>query len=99
MTGRAAGVVDAEAIARVAGRVVIGAGFDAQVGWYGAGLDHVLARIGARVRVASRWRLELVAGAPIVGAERTDITLTLGVRRGATVTAPPLDAAPPSGAD
>ncbi|MCE9579842.1 MAG: hypothetical protein K8W52_42385 [Deltaproteobacteria bacterium] len=82
VTGRAAGALDGEAIVRAARRVALGLGIDAQAGWYGAGLDHVLVRIGARVRVAARWRLELIAGAPIAGAERADVTFTLGVRRG-----------------
>lgn len=57
------------------------AGVDVQLGWYGAGLDHVAVRAGAHWRVKGRWRAEAAAGVPVLGAERQDVAVTVGVRR------------------
>jgi hypothetical protein len=56
-------------------------GVDAQLGWYGAGLDHVAVRAGVAWRVRGQWRADVAAGRPLVGAERQDVAVTLGVRR------------------
>lgn len=56
-------------------------GVDAQFGWYGAGFDHLAIRAGAHWRVKGPWRVEAAAGRPLVGAERQDVAVTLGVRR------------------
>lgn len=57
------------------------AGSDVQVGWYGLGLDHVAVRLGGHWRVKGLWRVEAAVGRPLVGSERTDVAVGLGVRR------------------
>lgn len=59
-------------------RVGVTAGAELQGGWYGAGLDHVLVRGGASVRVGT-VRLELAIAAPLGGAERADLVIVLGL--------------------
>jgi hypothetical protein len=49
------------------------AGVEAQTGWYGAGLDHLLVRGGLRVPFRCRARLHLGAAFPLLGDERTDV--------------------------
>jgi hypothetical protein len=48
-------------------------GVEAQTGWYGATLDHLLVRGGVRVPFRCRNRLHLGAAAPVLGDERTDL--------------------------
>lgn len=65
---------------RAGHRVRLTAGAEAQGGWYGAGLDHVLVRGGSSLRVGS-FRLELAIAAPVAGAERIDLVIVLGLAR------------------
>ncbi len=48
-------------------------GVEAQTGWYGATLDHLLVRGGVRLPLRCRNRLHLGAAAPVLGDERTDL--------------------------
>lgn len=80
-TSRAALALSADASWRAIHWLTPTAGVDAQVGWYGAGLDHVALRLGAHWRVKGPWRAQAAAGRPLVGAERQDVAITLGVRR------------------
>ena len=48
-------------------------GIEAQTGWYGATLDHLLVRGGIRVPFRCRNRLHLGAAAPLLGDERTNL--------------------------
>jgi len=48
-------------------------GLEAQTGWYGPGLDHILVRGG--VSVGRRHQVTLGVLAPLAGAERTDLVL------------------------
>ena len=48
-------------------------GVEAQTGWYGATLDHLLVRGGLRVPFRCKNRLHLGAAAPLLGDERTDL--------------------------
>lgn len=80
--GRAAAALGADVVRGLLGRrLFVGAGLDAQLGWYGVGLDHLAARVHAQVPVAGRWRTALAVGVPAVGDERTDLAFTLGVTR------------------
>jgi hypothetical protein len=56
-------------------------GVEGQAGWYGAELDHLLVRGGARFPLGCRARLQLGAAAPLLGEERTDAALELGFSR------------------
>ena len=78
---RGAVAVSADVSWRAVGWLTPTAGVDAQLGWYGVGLDHVAVRAGAHWRVKGPWRVEVAAGVPLVGAERQDLAITLGVRR------------------
>ncbi len=79
---RMAGALGVDVGRRVAGRrLVVGGGLDAQVGWYGLGLDHLALRIGAQLRVTGTWRASLALGRPLVGADGTDLGFALGVSR------------------
>jgi hypothetical protein len=80
-TTRAAALASVDSTWRAACGVAIAGGVDAQAGWYQGGLDHLAVRVGAQLRVASRWRLGLAVGAPLVGRERQDLALALGVKR------------------
>jgi len=53
--------------------LAVTAGAEAQTGWYGAGLDHLLVRAGLRVPFRCRARLHLGAAFPLLGDERTDV--------------------------
>ncbi|HEU5058717.1 MAG TPA: hypothetical protein VFU21_19425 [Kofleriaceae bacterium] len=53
--------------------LAVAAGVEAQTGWYGATLDHLLVRGGLRVPFRCRNRLHLGAAAPLLGDERTDL--------------------------
>ncbi|MCB9561150.1 MAG: hypothetical protein H6708_12150 [Kofleriaceae bacterium] len=55
-------------------------GLEVQGGWYGGGLDHVALRLGAHWRLRGPWQLDAAAAAPLVGAERTDVAFTFGLR-------------------
>lgn len=48
-------------------------GVEAQSGWYGATLDHLLVRGGFRLPFRCKDRLHLGAAAPLLGDERTDL--------------------------
>jgi hypothetical protein len=56
-----------------------GIGVEAQSGWHGFALDHLLARGGLRVPLGCRARLELAAAAPLAGREPTDLVVELGL--------------------
>lgn len=58
--------------------LALAAGVEAQTGWYGAALDHLLVRGGLRVPFRCRARLHLGAAAPLLGDERTDLVGELG---------------------
>jgi len=58
--------------------LAVGAGVEAQTGWYGAGLDHVMARGGLRVPLRCRARIDVAGAARVAGEERTDLVLELG---------------------
>jgi hypothetical protein len=53
--------------------LAVTAGAEAQTGWYGAGLDHLLVRAGLRIPFRCRARLHLGAAFPLLGEERTDV--------------------------
>ncbi len=57
--------------------LAVTAGAEAQTGWYGAGLDHLLVRAGLRVPFRCRARLHLGAAFPLLGDERTDVAAEL----------------------
>lgn len=59
-----------------------GAGVEAQTGWHGAGLDHLLARGGLRVPLG-RARIDLAGAARLAGREPVDLALevTLAIDR------------------
>jgi hypothetical protein len=78
---RAAAMTSAEASWRAVAWLAVFGGVDAQLGWYGWGLDHVAVRTGVHGRVKGLWRTELAAGLPIAGEERSDLAFTLGLRR------------------
>ncbi|MEZ4402943.1 MAG: hypothetical protein R3B06_23175 [Kofleriaceae bacterium] len=80
-TVRGAAAASVDASARVVRWLAVDVGLDAQAGWYGVTLDHVAVRVGARWRVKGPWRAEVGAGAPVVGRERQDLVVTLGVAR------------------
>ena len=61
--------------------IAIGIGAEAQTGWYEAGLDHLLVRGGLRVPLGCEARLELSGAAPILGEERADLLVLLGLTR------------------
>lgn len=61
-------------------RLSLTGGAEAQGGWYGVGLDHLLVRGGVRLHLGG-YRLELGAAAPLLGAERTNLVVLLGVAR------------------
>ncbi len=79
--GRAAAATSADLGWRPRGWLGLFLGADLQVGWYGWGLDHLAVRSGAHWRVKGLWRVELAAGRPLLGAERTDLGFGLAVRR------------------
>jgi hypothetical protein len=58
--------------------LAIGAGVEAQAGWYESGLDHLLVRGGLRAPLGCRVRIDLAAAAPVAGEERTDLVVELG---------------------
>src|SRR5690606_15437493 len=64
-----------------AGAVAIGLGAEAQTGWYGLGLDHLLVRGGLRVPLGCRARLDLTGAARLLGEDRTDALVQLGFAR------------------
>jgi hypothetical protein len=80
-TTRGAAALSADLSWRVIRWLSVTAGADVQLGWYGAGLDHVALRAGAHWRVKGPWRAEVAAGLPLLGAERQNFAVTLGVRR------------------
>lgn len=57
--------------------LAVTSGAEAQTGWYGAGLDHLLVRAGLRIPFRCRARLHLGAAFPLLGTERTDIVTEL----------------------
>ena len=61
--------------------IAIGLGAEVQTGWYGGGLDHLLVRGGVRVPLGCETRLELSGAAPLLGEERTDVLVLLGLTR------------------
>lgn len=63
------------------GWLTVFAGGDAQLGWYGWTEPVLAARAGAHWRIKGLWRADLAAGRPLLGAERADLHVTLGVRR------------------
>jgi hypothetical protein len=60
-------------------RLAAGSGIEAQSGWYGFGLDHLLVRGGLCLALGSRVRLDLAGAAPLFGRERTDLLVELGM--------------------
>ncbi len=60
-------------------RLAAGAGIEAQSGWYGFALDHLLVRGGLRAGLGSRVRLDLAGAAPLFGREPTDLVIELGL--------------------
>jgi len=64
-----------------AGALAIGLGAEAQTGWYGLGLDHLLVRGGLRVPLGCRARLDLTGAARLLGEDRTDALVQLGFAR------------------
>ncbi|MBK9037487.1 MAG: hypothetical protein IPL61_40625 [Myxococcales bacterium] len=78
---RAAGLASLDASWRARRWLSADLGVDVQGGWYGLGLDHVAARVGAHWRVIGPWRVAIAVGVPLVGAERQDVAASLGVRR------------------
>lgn len=56
-------------------------GAEVQGGWYGLGLDHLLARAGLRAAINKDNAIELSAANAIAGAERADLVVWLGYRR------------------
>ena len=65
---------------RLAGAI----GVEAQSGWHGFEIDHLLARGGLRVPIAGSVRLELAGAAPLVGreSELTDLVVELSLIAG-----------------
>ena len=61
-------------------RLALTGGAEVQGGWYGLGLDHVLARGGLRLHLGG-YRLELGVAAPLLGTERTNLVVLLGFAR------------------
>jgi hypothetical protein len=61
-------------------RVALQTGGEAMAGW-NHGFDHVLVRAGVHGRVAGSWRVRGGIGAPLGGAERTNLVIDLGVLR------------------
>jgi hypothetical protein len=79
---RAAAVVSADAAIRTWWWLDAIAGVETQAGWYGLGLDHVAARVGAHAHLgAGPWRLDVGAMLPLAGTERTNLVFTLGLLR------------------
>ena len=78
---RAAALASIDLAWRARRRLAVDVGVDAQLGWYRGGLDHVAARVGVAWRLARCWRLHGAVGAPLAGAERQDVAVTLGVAR------------------
>ena len=82
-SGRAGGLIGGDVARGLGGgRLFVGLGVDAQLGWYRAGLDHLAARVGVGVAIAGGWRTSLAVGMPVVGAERTDLAFVVAVTRG-----------------
>lgn len=52
-------------------------GAEAQAGWFDLGLDHLLVRAAARVRVRGHHRIELGGAAVLAGNDRTDLAVAL----------------------
>lgn len=61
--------------------LAVTAGTEVQGGWYGVGLDHLLARAGVRALIGSENAIELSAASAFLGSERTDLIVWLGYRR------------------
>lgn len=59
-------------------------GTEVQGGWYGLGLDHLLARVGMRASIGSEGAIEFSAASILAGSEQTDFVVWLGYRRFAT---------------
>ncbi len=61
--------------------LAVGAGVEAQTGWYdgGSALDHLLARGGLRLPLRCRARVDLSAAARLLGDERIDLSAELGL--------------------
>ncbi len=78
---RAAALASIDLAWRARRRLAVDVGVDAQLGWYRGGLDHVAVRAGVAWRLARCWRLHGAVGAPLVGVERQDLAVTLGVAR------------------
>jgi hypothetical protein len=78
---RGAGVLSVDASVRTIAWLRASAGLELQAGWYRSGVDHLAARVGAHWRVFGPWRVDLGALLPVAGEERTDLAVTLGVRR------------------
>jgi hypothetical protein len=79
--GRASLTASADVGWLAAGWLTVFAGGDAQLGWYGWTSPVLAARAGAHWRIKGLWRADLAAGRPLLGDERADLHLTLGVRR------------------
>lgn len=77
-TGFGAVLIGGGAALRPARWFAAHAGLEVQGGWYGVGLDHLLARLAVRFRAGSAGDFTLGAALPLAGAERTDVVIVLG---------------------
>jgi hypothetical protein len=78
---RGAVIVSADAAVRAWKTLHAIVGAEVQAGWYGDGVDHTAARVGAHARIKGAWHLDGGVMVPLAGAERTDFVVTLGVLR------------------
>jgi hypothetical protein len=81
LDGRAAFALSADTVAAATGWLAGAIGLDTQLGWYGLGLDHLLVRAGARLRLGGAGRLDLAVAVPLLGRERADLVFGLGFER------------------
>ena len=78
LDSRAAAALSTDVAWRPAGWVTLSAGFEAQAGWH-EDFDHLLAR--GLVRLGGDTGGELAVAGRLLGEERTDVVVTLGVSR------------------
>jgi hypothetical protein len=78
---RGAVIVSADASVRAWKTLHAIVGAEIQAGWYGGGVDHTAARLGAHARVRGAWHLDGGVMLPLAGEERTDLVVTIGVLR------------------
>jgi hypothetical protein len=60
--------------------LAVAVGLDLQAGWY-HGFDDTMVRVALHGRLRGGWRAQLGIGAPLLGAERANAAVTLGVLR------------------